>query len=97
VVTFDEARALVELEMRERWAPERGTLFVAPWGREDATSWLVVAGAREALVDNDLSFEWTDAPLVLVDKDSGAISYETVITSMARLRGMSDVGPWPAE
>jgi len=97
VVTFDEARTLVERELRERWTPDRGTLFVAPWGREDAASWLVVAGARESLVDNDLSFERTDAPLILVDKDSGAISYETVITSMARLRGMSDFGPWPTD
>lgn len=93
---FETARRIVYSDARKTW-DGFGTLYVAPYGSEDATHWQVIVGAREDIVDHDWMFMALGAPLVLVDKSTGEISRHVVIENFARLDGMSRVGPWPDE
>lgn len=58
-------------------------------GREDATHYLVVAGAREALVDGD--YDLMDQPALLVAKATGRLEPAPVIDSLNRLEAMRPV------
>jgi len=49
-VTWAEAREVVQRALAAEWTADRGALYVAEDGREDATHYLVVAGAA-SLVD----------------------------------------------
>jgi hypothetical protein len=90
--TFSEARRRVQIHLAARWSPELGTLTTLPQGFEDATSWRVIAGAREALVDGDADYELMDAPALLVDKTTGAVSELSVLDNTDRLDRMRPTG-----
>lgn len=70
-VTFDRARELVAAEERREWTA--GTYVVAPEGWETDTHWLVSRGYAEA--ETDPSYLVMDAPVPLVHKRTGRISY----------------------
>lgn len=91
MITFDEARQIVERELRAKWQPWQGTLITLPTGAEDATHWRVIAGARESLVDGDLDFDLMDAPALLVSKTTGELQRVVVIADMERLSAMTPV------
>jgi len=91
MVTFEEARRLVEADMRKHWQRSQGTLVVLPEGFEDAESWHVIAGAQEYLLDDDSDFVLFDAPALLVSKDTGKIERLTVLESFDRLQRMTPV------
>jgi hypothetical protein len=92
MLTFEDARQLVESAIRPDWRAEDGTLIVLPDGWEDATHWQVVAGAREYLVDGDPAFGRIDWPALLVDKKSGAVLRLPVMANFERLDRMTPVG-----
>jgi hypothetical protein len=95
-VGFSEAQSRVRLAEEARWeAEEFGEFWIAPYGAENATHWLVIYGAREALVDGDPMFSRIDAPITLVSKATGAISHLPYMANMAVLDAMTDVGEYP--
>lgn len=57
--------------------PGPGTYMVATWGREDATHFQVITGAREDLVDHDPAYQPVEAPVWFVDKATGAVDHAT--------------------
>lgn len=94
------ARLLTEA-LAPEWAednPDRpfGTLFVAPYGDEDATHYVIPYGAREWLVDGDEDFPVAmDQPAAFVSKTTGAVSFLSVIANLERLGAMTPYGDWP--
>jgi hypothetical protein len=93
MVTFDEARAVVDVALRPDWPADAGELVVLPGGREDADSYLVIAGAREYLEHDDPDFARLDAPALLVDKATGDLRPEPVVDVLDRLDAMTPIGP----
>ena len=91
MVTFAEAREIVRGELQSHWTPGAGTSYVAPDGFEDADYWLVRAGAREALVDDEPWFEIYDSCELVVDKTSGRFGLLHVPWHRDRLRRMTPV------
>jgi hypothetical protein len=91
MVTFEQAREVVELALRPEWTADDGTLVTMPYGWEDATTWQVVAGAREALVDGDDDYERLDQPAYLVDKATGRLELAVKIEVLDRLDEMTPV------
>ena len=73
VLSFDDARAVVHAALAPTWPADLGTFVVSPEGYEDDQSYLVDAGAQEAM-DGDLDFTIMDAPMLLVDKRTGELS-----------------------
>lgn len=92
MITFEQARTLAEQPARQMWAEMggRGTFTVAATGAEDARSYLVVTGSQEAF-DGDRDFLIYDYPLVFVDKATGAVTFEPVITNLDRSSTMTAV------
>lgn len=95
MVTFEEARATVDHALRPGWPRDGGTFVVLPYGWEDDRAWLVIAGAREALVDGDDSFSVMDAPALLVDKATGQLERLPVVANADRLDAMRPAGAVP--
>jgi hypothetical protein len=96
MVTFEQARVIVQRALRPGWPADGGTLVTMPYGWEDAQSWQVVAGAAEALIDGDIEFEVMDPPAYLVDKATGRLEMPNQIEVMDRLDDMTPVGTPPA-
>lgn len=72
-LTFEDARQAVQDAMLPAWDGP-GTFHIALNGYEDATSYLVVAGAEEWLVGGNPDFAVVGDPVLLVDKSTGAIT-----------------------
>jgi len=99
-VDFDEARALVEAHLRRLWQPENdGTLYVAPYGAEDADAWHVIAGAREYLVEGDWRFLRVGEGARLVEKATGRLLHLALPNedNFRRLGAMTRLGDWPPD
>jgi hypothetical protein len=93
VLTFEDARQIVDDAERERWRFEGdGEFFVAPWGEEDATHYCVHVGAREWLVDGDIGFCRVGDPVRLVSKRTGEIELAIVLDDRDRFAAMTPVG-----
>lgn len=90
-VTFEDARAVVDRALRPSWPAELGELHVAADGFEDATSWHVIAGAREYLEGGDDGYVLLDWPALLVDKLTGGVERAVVIDNLERLGAMGSV------
>jgi hypothetical protein len=97
MVTFEQARDIVDASERPTWLPEYGTFMVADYGWEDATSWKILSGPREYLVGNDFNFLPVGSPVKLVDKDTGEITevWMTQEGVWERLDAMTPVGDVP--
>lgn len=91
MVTFREARQIVEDALRPEWPADGGTLVTLDHGWQDDQSWHVVAGAREALVDGDRDYQVMDQPAYLVDKATGRLDELAMIESLDRLDAMTPV------
>ncbi len=90
MITFEQARQLVVDHVRPQWSPSLGELITLPDGFEDATHWRVIAGAREALVDQNRDFDAMDMPALLVGKYSAGMVVElAVIANLDRLDRMT--------
>jgi hypothetical protein len=96
--TFDDARVAVAVHVTPLWRLTPGTMYVAPWGYEDATAWAVVVNTREALVDGDEDAMLLDAPMWLVSKATGEVERLPIPEGFARLDQMTPTGTGePAE
>lgn len=93
-ITFAEAKAIVYAAEAVGWTV--GTYKIARDGYEDATHYLVVRGAAEAMADDpDARFVIAGGVVPLVDKRTGAIEYvvphlpgvERRLAAMKRVRG----------
>jgi hypothetical protein len=89
MITFEEARLIVERSLRGSWRPDHGTLITLPTGFQNDTHWRVIAGAREYLVERDSDFATVDAPAMLVSKRTGEVSRLIVIDSLNLLGSMT--------
>jgi hypothetical protein len=89
MITFEQARQIVEDDLRKTWNPDDGTLVTLPTGSEDAMCWRVFAGARESMIEGDHDFDLFDFPALLVSKGSGHISRLSVIENLDRLNRMT--------
>lgn len=96
-IGFSEAQTRVRLAVGPEWTDDDGELFVAPYVFEDATHWVIIYGAREALVDDDHDFDRLDPELTFVSKTTGAISHLPGLANRFRLRSMELVGDWPED
>lgn len=88
MVTFAGARAIVDAAERPRWT-DRGTFVVLPSGYEDERAWLVIAGARECLIDGDPEYMIFDAAALLVDKRTGQLERLTYLMHLDRIGSMT--------
>lgn len=91
MITFTEARQIVADDMGPKWSPALGTFMVADYGRESASEWQVIVGARETLVDNVPGFANLGAPLVFVNKSTGAIVRRGMLPARSMVAAMRDV------
>jgi hypothetical protein len=73
MITFAQAREAVEAVFRPQWNDELGHLVTLPSGFETPDHWIVVAGAREALVEGDEGFQLMDPPVPMVNKQTGQV------------------------
>lgn len=97
-ISFANAQDHVRVAMEAAWEVDGwGEFYIAPFGSENLTHWLVVFGAREWIVENDVSFMLVGAPITLVSKATGAISRINYLDDMALVDAMTDVGDWPPE
>jgi hypothetical protein len=91
-ITFENARQIVLSYLFPRWPVQNGTLVALYHGYENDTDWQVLAGAKEALIDGDDSFQLMDAPAFLVDKSTGALTLLNVISNLDELDAMTPTG-----
>lgn len=96
--TFDDARVAVAVHVTPLWRRTPGTMYVAPWGYEDADAWAVVVNTRESLVDGDEGAALLDAPMWLVSKATGEVERLPIPEGFPRLDEMTPTGSGePAE
>jgi hypothetical protein len=88
VITFAEARQIVEDAYGPHWPGDMGTFITLDKGFQDATHWRVIAGAKEALEGHDFDYVWMDAPALLVDKQTGQLSAVAELFNWQRLDAM---------
>jgi hypothetical protein len=89
MITFEEARSIVQRSLQRSWQPAHGTLITLPTGFQNDTHWRVIAGAREYLVERDSDFDIMDAPAMLVSKRTGEVSRLVVIGNLDLLGRMT--------
>lgn len=97
MVTFEQAREIVEAEHAPAWRDlgNRGEYMVADYGFEDSVSWLMVEGAREAIEGGDPAFAVLDQPLTFVSKADGTITTADYLDVADLVDAMARVGDHP--
>lgn len=91
MLTFDDARRVLEAHFREHPPAISGTLYIAPEGFEDDTHYMPVWGAREYLVDKQEPFARWDNRVLFVDKQTGEISEQLHTLALDKVRAMRPV------
>lgn len=89
---YAAAAVLVREAYAETWSVAHPglTFYVEPAGFADETDFLVPVGAREVLVDGDLDLlPMDDAPAVFVDRETGAVHFETTVLVLDRIEAMT--------
>ena len=91
--TFSEAMEIVRAYGGALWdaAGYRGTYYVSPEGYEDDEKYLVIDGAREDLLDDDLDYAPMDKTALLVMKGSGLVVEATGLEASIALEDMQPV------
>ena len=73
-ITFAQAKEIVRAAEESTWTP--GTYQIEDDGWEDATHWLVVRGAAEAMDDNpDPNYIIVPGLVPLVEKETGEVEH----------------------
>lgn len=89
-ITFAQAKEIVRAAEESTWTV--GTYQIEADGWEDATHYLVVRGAAEAMGDNpDPNFVIIPGVLPLVSKATGEIEYVVLLEEWNRLDAMTPV------
>lgn len=97
MITFAEARAIVESVVGVDWNPDQGTFYVAEYGWENETYWSLAAGAREWLVDDDQGFQSVDDRLLFVNKKTGELTTPSAVDFLDLLVEFTPVGNVPED
>lgn len=90
-LTYEDARQVVLEALRGVWGPTMGTLVVGDGGKQDETDFFVPYGAHEFLVEGNRDFVVMNAPVLFVNKETGAISSFVIFDVFDRLDGMEKV------
>lgn len=88
-VSFADACEVVWRELAPTWS--LGTFTVLDDGREGEHDYLVVAGARESLVDDDPDYDLLDPPALFVSKTTGMLERAVLIDNLERIDAMRPV------
>lgn len=96
MTTFEDARERAREALADEWT--LGTLYISTEGYEDASMYLVNAGAREAVIGMDLNYLDTIGLSTFVAKIDGRVYRLPTIENLDRIEGMTLCGtPDPAE
>ena len=96
MTTFEDAREIARAALADDWT--LGTLYVSTEGYEDASMYLVNAGAREAVIGMDLNYLDTIGLSTFVGKIDGRVYRLQTIDNLDRIDAMTVCGtPDPAE
>jgi hypothetical protein len=97
--TFEQARAAVKAQNGPAWEDQdmKGTYMVAEYGKEDDELFLVIDGAKEAMVGNDPAYIVMDQPAMFVHKETGVVMEAVFLEVADRIQAMTEVGDWPEE
>jgi hypothetical protein len=91
MLTFDDARRVIEEHLRAHPPGISGTLYVSPEGFEDETHYLPVWGAREFLVDGQDAYGRWDSRVLFVDKQSGEVTEDIQTLAFDKIDAMTPV------
>jgi hypothetical protein len=95
MIDFETARQIVADDRAPNWPMRYGTFMVADYGLEDDQAWAPSWGAKEWIEGGDPEFVIMDQPLLLVDKQSGAITNLDWRDGLNRIDAMREVGNIP--
>lgn len=76
MITFEEARAIVQAELASEWA-EEDDFVVAPWGGETDSVYVVLAGPSRWILPPRTAPQPHSDEIITVDKQTGEIIYES--------------------
>lgn len=91
-LTYADAAERVRIEYADPWSATHPglTFYVDPAGYADEADFLVPVGPREVLVDGlDELVPMDNDPAVFVDRQTGAVRFETVVLVLDRIDGMT--------
>lgn len=89
MLTFEEACLIAHGVLEPTW--DVGTLHIATEGLEDKRGYAVFSSNKEWMVDGDTEFMQVNAPVVLVDKETGEAQIENVMNVWDRTDHMTKV------
>ncbi|UAW09364.1 hypothetical protein SEA_KLEVEY_5 [Arthrobacter phage Klevey] len=87
MISLHDARLAAAASGAPLFAAEglRGTYAVSPDAYETPDVYVIVDGAREAVIDGDLDYEPMDKPLTVVVKATGEVLYLPVLENRSVL------------
>lgn len=91
MLSFDDARRVIENHLRAHPPGISGTLYVSPEGFEDDTHYLPVWGAREFLVDGQDAYGRWDSRVLFVDKQTGEVTEDVQPLAFRKIKAMAPV------
>jgi hypothetical protein len=99
VITFEQARDILDKAHRAYRPSEFGTFMVADYGWEDARYWHLVSGTRGFARSRSEFPDIVGQPAILVDKETGEITYLPMAdeATWVILDAMTPVGDVPSD
>lgn len=91
MITFEQARTIAAEKVEPIWNKGMGTLYADTVGYEDDKAYAINVGAEEWIIDGEADFMIMDAPLVIVDKETGSASISTYLEDSQRIDKMEKV------
>jgi hypothetical protein len=91
MITFAEAVKAADSWLRENWGATPGTPYVSPEGLQDDEDFLVEAGPREWLVDEDLGYLLMNNTVTFVSRETGEVRDETTTEVFDKIDAMTPV------
>lgn len=94
-ISFEDARQIVAGARRN--VGTRGNYMIADYGYESSQHWLIIDGARELIVDGDLSYLLIGAGPLLVDKFTGELIELPSLYDFEYINSFTPVGNVPED
>lgn len=91
MITFNEAMDIAAREKKPEWSERLGPFYVSPKGYEDDEWYLVQYGDARYWRDGNSEFVEGDAPILLVNKESGATKEVVYLENMDTIDAMTPV------
>ena len=95
MITFEEARERATASLAPSW--NLGTFMVAEYGFEDADDFLLITGAREAILGDELAFIEFSGLVTIVNKETGDVDRLIYLDDLERYEAMTSCGRVSAE